>query len=64
MNPEGENANTLHFIRDRLKVINKDVDSLFQFYDTLKGAEKANFMKQLIDNYDNVVKNNTKTSTT
>ena len=64
MNPEGTYANTLHFIRDRLKVINKDVGTLFLFYDYLKGQRKANFMQELLDNYDNVVKNDTKTPNT
>lgn len=55
INPEGTYANTLHFIRDRLIVINKDVGTLFMFYDYLKGQRKANFMQELLDNYDNVV---------
>ena len=34
------------------------------FYDYLKGQRKANFMQELLDNYDNVVKNNTNTPNT
>jgi hypothetical protein len=56
MNPKGENADTLYYIRDRLKTINLDVYSLIKFYDSLTTPRKANFMKKLLDNYDHVVR--------
>ena len=57
MNAEGPYKLTLDYIKNKIKAMDGDVTSLFDFYDSLAPNRKATFMQQLIDNYDTVVKN-------
>jgi len=56
--------NTIKYIKEKLAKSNDDIDSLFKHYEKLSDQEKEALMKELLDNYDNVVKNDTKTFNT
>ena len=60
MAPSGQYQNTIKYVKEKLAKKNSDMGSLFKHYDQLSDKEKSILMQELLDNYDNVVKNNTK----
>ena len=51
----------IEYVKKQLAKSNEDMGSLFKHYDSLSDTEKSILMQELLDNYDNVVKNDTKT---
>ena len=51
----------IEYVKKQLAKSNEDMGSLFKHYDQLSDIEKSILMQELLDNYDNVVQNNTKT---
>jgi hypothetical protein len=58
MAPSGQYQNTIEYIKEKLAKSNSDMGSLFKHYDELSDIEKSILMKELLDNYDNVVHQN------
>ena len=69
INPETNNSDNHKLINLILRSVlyelvanlsksNSDVSSILDFYNTLSGAEKEDYYKELIGAYDQVVKNN------
>jgi hypothetical protein len=56
--------NTIKYVKEKLANSNEDMKTLFNHYDELSDVEKRILMQELLDNYDNVVKNDTKTPNT
>jgi hypothetical protein len=64
MTPSGQYQNTIKYIKEKFAKSSSDMGSLFNHYDELSDKEKSILMQELLDNYDNVVKNDTKTPNT
>jgi hypothetical protein len=62
MNQQSVNPkdNTIKYVKEKLANSNEDMKTLFNHYDELSDVEKRILMQELLDNYDKVVKNNTK----
>jgi len=58
MTPSGQYKNTIKYVKEKLAKSNSDMGSLFKHYDELSDIEKSILMKELLDNYDNVVHQN------
>jgi hypothetical protein len=52
----------IEYVKQQLAKENEDMGSLFKHYDQLSDIEKSILMKELLDNYDNVVRQNTRKS--